>query len=87
MVMEEPLEFSRGVSINKQNKIRWRLNQCGCEWCKYVAYTKEENNFVHIDPECYTLNNLDSKLIKYDNIFEAFGKNRKVVCKFCGNVK
>lgn len=82
IISQENIEFDARVDEKTKNKVRYELTEHGCEWIGYRVYSKEGNNFAHIDPNCFALNNGNSNLLVYNSMINAMqvGKNK---CKFC----
>lgn len=84
IIRQEQIEFEARVDEKTKNRVRYELTEDGCKWIRYQVYTKEGNNFVHLDCNCRGLSNINNRLLTYDSMMSAMQVGKRK-CKFCCN--
>lgn len=84
-IKREPIGIGENVYPKTKNRLRYMLNQAGCEWVNYEVYSFPGNDFYHIDRECRRLNGMGDRIVAYASIAQALSSGKKTNCRNCSN--
>lgn len=80
-IKEEKLLFSSTCNEFNKNRVRWTLNQNGCDWIKYKIYTRHGNDFIHLNHACNGLKIGEGAIEK--RTISCLNYNKRGKCVFC----
>ena len=77
------IEYSGKNESYVKNRVKWSLNQSGCNWVEYELYTVLDNNFYHINKNCSCIKNMAARLEAYSSRLQGVNSVNKQPCKWC----
>lgn len=82
-IKQEPIMFgSENVNQDTINKVLYRLNRDGCDWVDYKVYSKEGNDFIHLNRNCFCLSG-EGDIIEHRSLAAAQSAGLIRTCNYC----